>query len=111
MFDGHGTEGPPSTCSRLPQGAQMTTLTIGTAFIGECRLKPNRLANSRSGRYLFRRDAVYGNQTKTLIRSENFSRQGRRGTGIGSYSKDQVVFSQGDPADAVFYIQKGKVKV
>ena len=33
------------------------------------------------------------------------------GRSIGSYSKDQVVFSQGDPADAVFYIQKGKVKV
>ena len=27
------------------------------------------------------------------------------------YRKDQIVFSQGDPADAVFYIQKGKVKV
>jgi CRP/FNR family transcriptional regulator, cyclic AMP receptor protein len=26
-------------------------------------------------------------------------------------AKDQVVFAQGDPADAVFYIQKGKVKV
>jgi CRP/FNR family cyclic AMP-dependent transcriptional regulator len=25
--------------------------------------------------------------------------------------KDQIVFAQGDPADAVFYIQKGKVKV
>ncbi|MGA8292781.1 MAG: Crp/Fnr family transcriptional regulator [Rhodoplanes sp.] len=33
------------------------------------------------------------------------------GRSIDSYSKDQVVFSQGDPADAVFYIQKGKVKV
>jgi CRP-like cAMP-binding protein len=33
------------------------------------------------------------------------------GRSIGSFSKDQVVFSQGDPADAVFYIQKGKVKV
>jgi len=29
---------------------------------------------------------------------------------IGKYRKDQIVFSQGDPADAVFYIQKGKVK-
>jgi CRP/FNR family transcriptional regulator, cyclic AMP receptor protein len=26
-------------------------------------------------------------------------------------AKDQIVFAQGDPADAVFYIQKGKVKV
>ena len=25
--------------------------------------------------------------------------------------KGQIVFAQGDPADAVFYIQKGKVKV
>jgi CRP/FNR family transcriptional regulator, cyclic AMP receptor protein len=33
------------------------------------------------------------------------------GRSISKYHKDQVVFSQGDPADAVFYIQKGKVKV
>jgi CRP/FNR family cyclic AMP-dependent transcriptional regulator len=33
------------------------------------------------------------------------------GRSIGKYNKDQVVFSQGNPADAVFYIQKGKVKV
>src|ERR1700732_931624 len=31
--------------------------------------------------------------------------------GIGEYHKDQIVFSQGDPADAVFYIESGKVKV
>ncbi len=33
------------------------------------------------------------------------------GRSIVKYSKEQVVFSQGDPADAVFYIQKGKVKI
>src|ERR1044071_9490072 len=33
------------------------------------------------------------------------------GRSIANYSKDQTVFLQGDPADAVFYIQKGKVKV
>src|SRR4029453_967893 len=27
------------------------------------------------------------------------------------YRKDQIVFRQGDTADSVFYIQKGKVKV
>src|SRR5512132_1878466 len=26
-------------------------------------------------------------------------------------AKDQMVFSQGDPANAVFYIQKGKIKL
>lgn len=33
------------------------------------------------------------------------------GRSISKYRKDQVVFSQGDLAEAVFYIQKGKVKV
>jgi CRP-like cAMP-binding protein len=33
------------------------------------------------------------------------------GRSIGNYRKDQIVFSQGEPADSVFYTQKGKVKV
>ena len=35
------------------------------------------------------------------------------GTGktISNYRKDQVIFSQGDIADTVFYVQKGKVKI
>ncbi len=30
---------------------------------------------------------------------------------VAKYQKDQIVFSQGDVADAVFYIQKGKLKL
>jgi len=30
---------------------------------------------------------------------------------MGKYRKGQVIFSQGDAGDAVFYVQKGKVKV
>ena len=33
------------------------------------------------------------------------------GRSIAKYYEDQIVFSQGQPADAVFYIQKGKVKI
>src|SRR5580704_4272910 len=33
------------------------------------------------------------------------------GRGVGKYRRDHIVFSQGDPADAVFYVQKGKVKL
>jgi CRP/FNR family cyclic AMP-dependent transcriptional regulator len=33
------------------------------------------------------------------------------GRTIGKYRKGTVIFQQGDPADAVFYIQKGKVKL
>ena len=33
------------------------------------------------------------------------------GRSVASYRSKQVIFSQGDPADAVFYIQKGRVKL
>lgn len=32
------------------------------------------------------------------------------GRAVSDYRKDQIVFNQGDPSDAVFYIQSGKVK-
>jgi CRP-like cAMP-binding protein len=32
------------------------------------------------------------------------------GKTISKYRKDQIVFSQGQVADAVFYIQQGKIK-
>jgi CRP/FNR family transcriptional regulator, cyclic AMP receptor protein len=32
------------------------------------------------------------------------------GRGIHNYRKGQIVFGQGDPSDAVFYIESGKVK-
>jgi CRP/FNR family cyclic AMP-dependent transcriptional regulator len=33
------------------------------------------------------------------------------GRAISDYRKDKTVFRQGDPADAVFFIQKGKIKL
>src|SRR5437588_5059753 len=33
------------------------------------------------------------------------------GRTISKYQKDQIVFSQGEAADAVFYIQQGKIKI
>ena len=33
------------------------------------------------------------------------------GRTISKYQKNETIFRQGDPADAVFYIQKGKVKI
>jgi len=40
-----------------------------------------------------------------------FLAQPGKGHTIAKYGKNQIVFSQGDPADAVFYIQKGKLKI
>ena len=34
-----------------------------------------------------------------------------RGKTISKYRKDQIIFSQGQVADAIFYIQQGKVKL
>ena len=33
------------------------------------------------------------------------------GRSIGNHAAGQVIFSQGETADAVFYIQRGKVKI
>ena len=34
-----------------------------------------------------------------------------KGRSISTHGKNEIIFSQGDAADAVFYIKKGKVKV
>jgi CRP/FNR family cyclic AMP-dependent transcriptional regulator len=36
---------------------------------------------------------------------------GGGGRTVANYAKDAAVFAQGEPADAVFYIQTGKVKI
>src|ERR1700682_3103952 len=48
---------------------------------------------------------------KPLFDPKLFLAKVGKGRTIAEYSKDQMVFSQGDPATAVFYIQKGKVKL
>ena len=48
---------------------------------------------------------------RALFNPKSFLAKVGEGRSIDTYHKDQIVFSQGDPADAVFYIQKGKVKV
>jgi CRP-like cAMP-binding protein len=55
-------------------------------------------------------------RTMTATREASFSPKAflakvGEGRSIGTYRKGQIVFSQGDSADAVFYVQKGKVKV
>jgi CRP/FNR family cyclic AMP-dependent transcriptional regulator len=40
-----------------------------------------------------------------------FLATGNGGRALSEYRKNETIFSQGDPADAVFYIRKGKVKI
>jgi len=50
-------------------------------------------------------------QKKFLFDPKAFLAKVNGGRTISDYRNGQIVFSQGDPADSVFYIQKGKVKI
>src|SRR5271155_6135909 len=43
--------------------------------------------------------------------TQSFLARVGNGRSIGKYREGQIIFSQGDPGDAVFYIQKGKAKL
>jgi CRP-like cAMP-binding protein len=51
------------------------------------------------------------NSRKAVFDPKIFLAKVGDGKAISKYQKDQVVFSQGDIADAVFYLQKGKIKL
>jgi CRP/FNR family transcriptional regulator, cyclic AMP receptor protein len=48
---------------------------------------------------------------KAAFEPQTFLAKVGDGKTVAEYHKDQVVFSQGSEADAVFYIQKGKIKL
>jgi CRP/FNR family transcriptional regulator, cyclic AMP receptor protein len=56
-------------------------------------------------------DPVMAAKRKPSFDPKSFLAKIGDGRGIGKYRKNQIVFSQGDAADAVFYVQKGKVKI
>jgi CRP/FNR family cyclic AMP-dependent transcriptional regulator len=43
--------------------------------------------------------------------AQAFLTKARTGRSVSAYQKKQVVFVQGDPADAVFYIERGQIKL
>jgi CRP-like cAMP-binding protein len=48
---------------------------------------------------------------KASFNSKSFLDKVGEGRSIGAYRSNRIVFSQGDPADAVFFLQNGKAKV
>jgi len=54
---------------------------------------------------------VMATKRRRAFNTKSFLARVGNGRSIGKYRKSQVVFSQGDPGDAVFYIQKGKAKL
>ena len=55
--------------------------------------------------------SVVSKRRKALFDPKAFLAKAGDGKTISKYRKDQIVFSQGEVADAVFYIQQGKVKL
>jgi len=52
-----------------------------------------------------------GKSRKNPFDPQDFLAKVGAGKTISKYQKDQIIFSQGEAADAVFYVQKGRVKV
>ena len=52
-----------------------------------------------------------GGKGRASFDTKSFLARVGDGRSISKYSKGHVIFSQGDPGDAVFYIQKGKAKL
>jgi CRP/FNR family cyclic AMP-dependent transcriptional regulator len=60
---------------------------------------------------LKKRRVAVRKRAKAAFDPETFLAKAGEGKTVSKYRKHQVVFSQGDAADAVFFIQQGKVKV
>ncbi|HLL28036.1 MAG TPA: Crp/Fnr family transcriptional regulator [Xanthobacteraceae bacterium] len=50
-------------------------------------------------------------KTKILFDPQVFLAKVGRGKTVSKYRKNQIIFAQGDAADEVFYIQKGRIKL
>ena len=48
---------------------------------------------------------------KTVFDPQEFLARAGIGRAVSKYKTDQVIFAQGAPADAVFYVRRGKVKI
>src|SRR5207253_7495467 len=82
----------------IPRGAQRSASTSQSS--GE------RAALARR-----KRGAFVRKRSKASFDPKKFLAKVGEGKTISKYQKDQVIFSQGEVADAVFYIQQGKVKL
>ena len=56
-------------------------------------------------------ESTYNHPSKTSFNPKAFFSQADAGKKIEKYSKNQQIFVQGEIADTVFYVQKGRVKV
>jgi CRP-like cAMP-binding protein len=58
-----------------------------------------------------KKEAPMESKKKSGFDPRTFLSKVGKGRTIAEYRKSQAIFSQGDPADALFYIQKGKIQL
>src|ERR1700691_953084 len=80
---------------------------IRSSFILHRKFHPH-IRNSRKGAIMKHRVAA---KKLSKFDAKTFLSTVDGGRKIAEFSKKQAIFVQGDPADAVFYIQKGKVRL
>jgi CRP-like cAMP-binding protein len=86
-----------------------------TAFVAQlgagiaCVRTP--FVRGKGGVFMKNRGVFVRKRDKTSFDPKEFLAKVGEGKTISKYRKDQIVFSQGQVADAVFYIQQGKVKL
>jgi CRP/FNR family cyclic AMP-dependent transcriptional regulator len=55
--------------------------------------------------------SVVARKSESKFDPEAFLAKADGGLTVSKYAKGQAIFAQGDPADAVFYIREGRVKI
>jgi CRP-like cAMP-binding protein len=90
-------------------------ILAGSAASDLCKIAQERSAKKPRASVVYAFTAR-GRQAPAMATKQLFDPRSLRahvgeGRTIARYGKGRVVFSQGEPADAVFYVQKGKVKV
>ena len=100
----------PSQFDTAPRQAQKINKSSFThwnrynAPASPCLRRGERAALARKGSLVRKR-------VKASFDPKTFLAKVGEGKTISKYQKDQIVFSQGQVADAVFYIQQGKIKL
>src|SRR6266536_446018 len=98
----------PTDSRRLPS----TSVGMGVDSVGSDTLRAFGPAHFTAFfQALWPRSSAMKRERKPIFDPKAFLAKADGGRTISKYQKDQTVFSQGDAADAVFYIQQGKVKI
>ncbi len=103
----------PSAWSLSTRGNTDITITFNFLGTGVKSIASDRYALGTFYRFFEGppRHCAMKRERKPVFDPKAFLAKADGGRTISKYQKDQTVFSQGEAADAVFYLQQGKIKI